>query len=340
MIDWNAALSWIWPFILVAFGLGAAFGWFDRQPAAQSGNPELEAKLKKVQALVDESASRAQVSEAKANSLSNDYDEMRKMYDSLRADYDSKVGLSDQDLAQKAASLESAIRDKDAELTHMRQRLGKIEPELRQYKEMVASCENEIEGLHAKLGTKPEPRPMRPAETVVAVAEVTESAAQDLDGAIQAAVGTLAAVMPKPAHVDVPQGHTDLLLLEGVDEHHEARLIDAGIQSQEALLDTGKTRPGRKDVAKKSGIPESLILTWVNQVDLQRIPGVNPQIADLLEVIGVDTVPELARQSPVSLRQRLEAIKAEKDLVAFIPVQEDILGWVEEAKKLPRVVSH
>lgn len=332
-MDWNAALSWIWPFILVAFGLGAAFGWFSRQPAVKGANPEIEAKLKKIQALADESSSRAQVSEAKATSLSNDYEEMRKMYDSLRADYDSKIGLTDQDLAQKVATMESAMRDKDAELTHMRQRLGKVEPELRQYKEMVAVCENEIESLHAKLGTKPEPRPMRPAETVVAVAEVVETPES-------VAVGTLAAVMPKPAHEDVPKGHTDLLLLEGVDEHHETRLIDAGIQSQESLLDMGKTRPGRKDVAQKSGIPESLILTWVNQVDLQRIPGVDPQIADLLEVIGVDTVPELARQSPVSLRQRLEAIKAEKDLVAFIPVQEDILSWVEEAKKLPRVVSH
>jgi hypothetical protein len=38
-------------------------------------------------------------------------------------------------------------------------------------------------------------------------------------------------------------------------------------------------------------------LTWVNHADLYRIKGVAGQYAELLEVAGVDTVPELARRS-------------------------------------------
>ena len=59
------------------------------------------------------------------------------------------------------------------------------------------------------------------------------------------------------------------------------------------LLKRGGTAKGRKELAEKTGISESVILKWVNMADLFRVKGIGKQYAGLLEKAGVDTVKEL-----------------------------------------------
>jgi predicted flap endonuclease-1-like 5' DNA nuclease len=132
----------------------------------------------------------------------------------------------------------------------------------------------------------------------------------------------------------------NLLEIEGVGEVYAQKLKAAGIRSTDALLQAGATPKGRKDLAEKSGIADSLILEWVNHVDLFRIKGVAEEYADLLEEAGVDTVPELAQRKPENLLEKLREINEKKELVRRLPVINQVIDWVEQAKKLPRIITY
>ena len=131
-----------------------------------------------------------------------------------------------------------------------------------------------------------------------------------------------------------------LITIEGVGEAYAAKLREAGIGSTEVLLEKGATPKGRQEIAEKTGISGKLILEWVNHVDLFRIKGVGEEYADLLEEVGVDTVPELAQRKADNLYQKLMSINADRNLVRRLPTQGQVASWVEQAKQLPRVIAY
>jgi predicted flap endonuclease-1-like 5' DNA nuclease len=128
--------------------------------------------------------------------------------------------------------------------------------------------------------------------------------------------------------------------IEGVGEAYAAKLAEAGAGTVEKLLEAGAAKKGRQGLAEATGISEKLILKWVNHADLMRIKGVGPQMSELLEGAGVDSVAELAQRKPENLAAKLEEVNAEKNLVNRIPNAETVGGWVEEAKTLEKVVTH
>jgi predicted flap endonuclease-1-like 5' DNA nuclease len=75
-------------------------------------------------------------------------------------------------------------------------------------------------------------------------------------------------------------------------------------------------------------------------VDLYRIKGVGSEYSDLLEAAGVDTIPELAQRKAANLFQKIVAVNAEKKLVRKLPVEKQVADWIEQAKKLPRVLTY
>ena len=74
---------------------------------------------------------------------------------------------------------------------------------------------------------------------------------------------------------------------------NSTKMEKAKIQTVRGLLKRGGTAKGRKELAEKTGISESVILKWVNMADLFRVKGIGKQYAELLEKAGVDTVKEL-----------------------------------------------
>jgi len=133
---------------------------------------------------------------------------------------------------------------------------------------------------------------------------------------------------------------TKLTVVEGIGGTYAAKLIEAGIRTAEALLKMGATPKGRKEIAEKSGIAEKLILEWVNHVDLFRIKGVGEEYSDLLEEAGVDTVVELAQRKAENLLAKMAEVNAEKKLVRQLPVLAQVSSWVEQAKKMERVIHY
>jgi predicted flap endonuclease-1-like 5' DNA nuclease len=131
-----------------------------------------------------------------------------------------------------------------------------------------------------------------------------------------------------------------LVAVEGIGEVYAQKLLAAGIATVEALLEQGASPKGRQGISEKTGIAESLILEWVNRVDLFRINGVGEEYSDLLEAAGVDTVPELAQRNPEHLFQKLAAANQEKKRVRKLPSQAQVGDWIEQAKALPRIVTY
>ncbi len=128
--------------------------------------------------------------------------------------------------------------------------------------------------------------------------------------------------------------------VEGIGEKFKVKLQEAGIRTTEKLLEVAATPKDRKEVAEKTGISEKLILEWVNLSDLFRIKGVGSEYSDLLEEAGVDTVVELGNRNPANLFKMLDEANAKKKLVRKMPTEDQVKDWVDQAKKLPRIVSY
>jgi predicted flap endonuclease-1-like 5' DNA nuclease len=133
---------------------------------------------------------------------------------------------------------------------------------------------------------------------------------------------------------------TKIIDVEGIGKVYAQKLKEAGLSTVEALLKEGASLQGRTGIEQKTGISHKLILEWVNLADLFRIKGIGEEYSDLLEEAGVDTVIELAQRNAENLHQKLVEINKQKKLVRQIPGLSQVTKWVEQAKKLPRVVTY
>jgi hypothetical protein len=128
---------------------------------------------------------------------------------------------------------------------------------------------------------------------------------------------------------------TNLVDISSIAETYAEKSHAAGVPTVEALLQKGATPGGREEIAEASGIGHALILTWVNHASLFRIRGFAGEYAELLEASGVDTVVELAQRNPEHLTEKTGQVNQQKSLVRLLPTEEQVAGWIKEAKALP-----
>ena len=128
--------------------------------------------------------------------------------------------------------------------------------------------------------------------------------------------------------------------VEGIGPAYGEKLRNAGVNNTDQLLIAGKTKKGRTDLAQKTGISESLILKWVNMVDLYRIKGVGSEFSELLEASGVDTVKELKHRIAANLVKKMTEVNAAKKLTRVVPTEAVVADWIDQAKKLPASVEY
>jgi len=170
------------------------------------------------------------------------------------------------------------------------------------------------------------------APAAVATAPVVEAPDPE---PVSAAPGPVAEVAPHAARL------VKLEDVEGIGPAYGEKLAAIGILTTDDLLAAGASRLGRERIAEQTGISHKLILEWVNNADLMRIPGVGTQYSDLLELAGVDSPAELSHRNAVNLAQTFqEAVAARPGTVRRVPSEAEIAVWIEEAKALPKVVEH
>jgi predicted flap endonuclease-1-like 5' DNA nuclease len=131
----------------------------------------------------------------------------------------------------------------------------------------------------------------------------------------------------------------DLTKIEGVGKADAQKLEAAGISTAGALVKQGADPQGRRAIAAQTGISDSLILRWLNHIDLFRIKGVGDEYANLLVAAGVRTVRQLARRNPKKLCQKMVKLNQAERLVRKLPSLAQVKDWVAQAKRLPRVIT-
>lgn len=128
--------------------------------------------------------------------------------------------------------------------------------------------------------------------------------------------------------------------VEGIGPKIGGLLRQAGIADTDALLTATRKAAQRKALAEKTGLSVKQVLRFANMVDLYRVNGIGSEYAELLEAAGVDTVPELARRRPENLCKTMATLNEGKSLVRRLPTEADVASWVDQAKKLPRMLDY
>ena len=128
--------------------------------------------------------------------------------------------------------------------------------------------------------------------------------------------------------------------VEGIGEVLGKKFREVGIKDTDSLLANCLKPKQRKELAEKTGISEKRILKFANMVDLYRVSGIGSEYAELLEVAGVDTVPELARRNAANLTKALAEANEAKKLTRRVPSEKEVTKWIEEAKTLPRNLEY
>ena len=128
--------------------------------------------------------------------------------------------------------------------------------------------------------------------------------------------------------------------VEGIGNVNAKKLVEAGINTVDDLLQKANNPAGRKTLEETTGISGKSILKWANHADLMRINGVGPQFSELLEAAGVDTVKELKHRIAENLQQKLEEINNKRNLVNRVPSVSEVQKMIDQAKELPAIMEY
>ena len=148
-------------------------------------------------------------------------------------------------------------------------------------------------------------------------------------------------LLPPPQTKEAQEPMAKLTTIEGIGVQAERKLKKAGVGSTDGLLKICGDKKGRREIAGAAKIDEKKLLKFVNHADLMRIKGIGGEYAELLEASGVGTVPALKMRNPTSLHAKMTEINAakRKPLVRQMPSEKMVTGWVQQAKKLKKVVT-
>ena len=126
-----------------------------------------------------------------------------------------------------------------------------------------------------------------------------------------------------------------IIEIEGVGEKYAEKLEKAGYEKVEDLLPLSEKN--KDDLAKKTGISRKLIDKWQEHADLMRLTGVGPEYAEALNMVGIDSVKELAQRNPENTVERIQEMNKEKpNLIRRIPSVNALKKWIAEAKKIKK----
>ena len=124
-----------------------------------------------------------------------------------------------------------------------------------------------------------------------------------------------------------------LIEIIGVNNKQAKLLEKEGYSDIEDLLPLSKTQI--KNLAKKIGVSIEKLDTWQEHADLMRIDEVNPEYANALNRIGIDSIKEFARRNPKSTLEKLKQFKKENPkAISKIPTLKTLEGWINRAKSL------
>lgn len=127
--------------------------------------------------------------------------------------------------------------------------------------------------------------------------------------------------------------------IRSIGQRDATRLRKGRVRTTETLLREASSRPGRRAISKRTGIPTSDLLSWAQQADLMRVAGIGSEYADLLAAAGAETIKSLRRRNAANLITTLDQVNARKRIVQRLPTLEMVQGWIDDASTLEPIVT-
>ena len=122
----------------------------------------------------------------------------------------------------------------------------------------------------------------------------------------------------------------------GLEEKHARLLKKASIKEVVDLLTLSYYQI--KQLARSIGVTVKALDTWQEHADLMRIQGINPELANAINLIGIDSVKEFAYRNAKSTVQKLKGLKEnDPKILTKVPTLKNIEDWISEAKNLAEV---
>lgn len=128
--------------------------------------------------------------------------------------------------------------------------------------------------------------------------------------------------------------------VRGISAAQAKKFRQRGLGDIEKFLEATKTPQQRRQLAQELKMSEQMILEHANRCDLARVVGIGKVFSNLLENAGVDTVKELATRVPENLHQTLVEKNARKRYAKRNPTLKEVTDWIEQAKKLPKILEY
>ncbi len=113
-----------------------------------------------------------------------------------------------------------------------------------------------------------------------------------------------------------------------IDPEYQAELPKIGISTLEDLKSKTTDKKETDELALRLLIPKELLVQWVEKAHLVQLKGLGIENLRLLERAGINSVPDLAKQDPEKLYD-----KVEQDVPGKPPRRAKIRIWVREARK-------
>ncbi|MGI9504823.1 MAG: DUF4332 domain-containing protein [Geminicoccaceae bacterium] len=127
--------------------------------------------------------------------------------------------------------------------------------------------------------------------------------------------------------------------VRGANLQVRARLKCCGVTNSRQLLQAAGPFRARVVLSGRTGIEMATLGYITKRADLARVKGIGATFADMLEVIGVDTVERLAAWEPDALRRTLVDFNRTERFARRAPTFDEIQAWVSQARKLPVLID-
>ncbi len=238
----------------------------------------------------------------------------------LVSDHDSKVGSSEKEVK----ALKDELAAAQAEAKHSQKKLTDSSNEWKlKLESSESNWSTKMQGLvsdyDSKIGEADKERQSLKTSLNLVQAEADDAKAElfSADQELFGAIGNL-------------EDSYDVTEIEGIGPGYGKKFNAMGINT---TVDFANRFLNQKDATKKAAnetkIDFDAIRAWASMADLMRLPGVDGQYAEIMQVVGVDSRDELTKLNAKQLHSKMTEYNTSNPIVPEVPELALILKWMK-----------
>jgi predicted flap endonuclease-1-like 5' DNA nuclease len=143
-----------------------------------------------------------------------------------------------------------------------------------------------------------------------------------------------------PPEVAIANYALPISKLRGVPFQARVALKVRRITTCNQLLAAAAGAEDREALARATKIAPEILTELVQRADMARVNGIGVVFGLMLEELGIHDVAKLAAQDPEALHEQLRQYNRSERLARRSPTPEEVADWVEQARRLPKLVTY